>query len=427
MKQVKWAIILFLFTGLFSFSSAATEKITEEFRSLIADYGLNPPEEQSFCYQDMRGEIVGQNKDKLLPIASLTKLFTTFQVVSLLDLNKTYRWQITIDEEKRHLHLSAGFDPYIQEEKLFLLLNSLNLLGYSDFDVVSFDSSFLFYDLPQSKFEPIRPEQVQERLEVYFNTEKNKNFLENYFNGMKRFASKEGLNLEFDFPRMKTKFVSYIEENPLNSEHRKVLFHESKPLYQILKNMNVRSSNLIAQNLFDEVDRLVPFENFLQLHGFALDEISFSNGSGLPWLEEGARFDNLATCSVIVRLLKKLSHAVALKGFRLEDILALSGGLDLGSVGDRLEAYPATSQAVFMKTGTLRLASSLGGLLETVNGEIPFAIINPSSQTSRARRFQDHFVSRLFDFLGEPEAIEYGKINIFPWDENSLFQLSQVD
>lgn len=108
----------------------------------------------------------------------------------------------------------------------------------------------------------------------------------------------------------------------------------------------------------------------------------------------------------------------------LSDIVAVNGGEDLGSFRDRFKDYPETHEAVISKTGTLMHSSTLAGVL-LINGKVPFAILNHTTSTSNAKKFQDSFVSRFFYHLGEATPMDYSKISIFPWDGTSaLLELS---
>ena len=74
--------------------------------------------------------------------------------------------------------------------------------------------------------------------------------------------------------------------------------------------------------------------------------------------------------------------------------------------------------------GTLKHTSSLAGVLMIENA-IPFAILNHTSSSAAARSFQDKFVSRMFNNLGEATPIPYEKLSIFPWDETDFLIAAQ--
>ena len=67
-------------------------------------------------------------------------------------------------------------------------------------------------------------------------------------------------------------------------------------------------------------------------------------------------------------------------------------------------------------------ASTLAGVL-LIGEEVPFAILNQTSDVASAKKFQDSFVERLFHHLGEPTPMVYSKISIFPWDGSDFLEL----
>jgi D-alanyl-D-alanine carboxypeptidase len=104
--------------------------------------------------------------------------------------------------------------------------------------------------------------------------------------------------------------------------------------------------------------------------------------------------------------------------------MAVSGGKDIGSFRDRFLDYPDLHESIISKTGTLKHTSSLAGIL-LINGDIPFAILNHTTNSAGARKFQDRFVSKMFDHLGVPTPLDYTKISIFPWDDSDFLITSR--
>lgn len=76
--------------GLMLAANSWANTLNSDFKTLLAKYGVGALSEQSFCYVNSSDEIAGHQVSKAMPIASVTKLFTTYFSVKMLDLNQTY-------------------------------------------------------------------------------------------------------------------------------------------------------------------------------------------------------------------------------------------------------------------------------------------------------------------------------------------------
>lgn len=165
--------------------------LINDFKSLLPKFQVTPTSEQAFCYRGESG-VNGYQLDKLQRIASLTKLITSFHVAEVLDLQKTYTTKIYISQNK--LHIEGSKDPYFEEEKLLLLMQSLNDLGYSKFDEVTFDRNFLFYDIALQSYEVITSTHTRQRLMTYLNSSNSK-FIRTKWLEAYNFAREEGVEI----------------------------------------------------------------------------------------------------------------------------------------------------------------------------------------------------------------------------------------
>jgi D-alanyl-D-alanine carboxypeptidase len=136
-------------------------------------------------------------------------------------------------------------------------------------------------------------------------------------------------------------------------------------------------------------------------------------------IKAGSRFDNLSSCETMLKVINLIDKSIKKHDLSLSDILAINGGVDLGSFRERFKEFPETFQSVLAKTGTLKNASTLAGFMLTIE-KVPFAILNHTTSTGAARHFQDHFVSKLFDVVGPMVPLIYSKISIFPWDDTAF-------
>ena len=64
------------------------------------------------------------------------------------------------------MHIEGGGDPYFDAEKLLLLFESLNKLGYKVFKKVTFDKNFIFYKIDDRQVD-VTIEKTRTRLSEY--------------------------------------------------------------------------------------------------------------------------------------------------------------------------------------------------------------------------------------------------------------------
>ena len=414
---ITFSLGLILTSGLW-----ANTSLTQDFKSLIASYKVGLLANQAYCYKDAVTAPQGYQVNKMFPIASITKLFTTYLASELLDLNQRYETKIFIKGDQ--LHISGGNDPYFEEEKILLLMKALNEKGYSQFKKVSFDSRFKFSDVALGEHQVLTASHTASKLKIYFNTDSYRSYVKTKWNQVVNFAFEEGTTLDKEMsPQLVVEKIENLEINPLLDTAEIILTHKSKPLHSLLKSMNVMSKNLVAQYVYEQALQVQDLKSFLTSRGLDATQIIFYNGSGLPVKNGNTRKDNLTTCGIVISLTEKLNASLRQKGFEPEQIIAINGGKDNGSFRDRFLKYPETHQAVISKTGTLAISSTLAGTLKTLSGEIEFAIFNKPNSSVGARNFQDHFVTRMFHHLGEAAPIPYEKISIFPWSDSEFFEI----
>lgn len=415
MKKLFFATLL-----LTSAVNAANPALTSEFKTLVTKSKLGPVTDQAYCYAK-DGATSGYQTEKLQRIASVTKVITTFLASETMDLKRSFTTKFYIGKDS--LHIEGGRDPYFEEDKLLLLLKALNELGYTSFKKVTFNRDFLFYDIAMGEYEKITPEKSRARLGFYL-LGKNPASVRAKWQAIRKFAGEEGLDLEVNSPSLIAGSVSIADINPLQNENPVVFIHQSKPLHSLLKTMNVQSKNYVAENIYEAGQKIKNISTLLTENGINPATFKIANGSGLPIIIGKTRTDNLASCNTVLKIISLLAQSIVKHNLELSDIMAVNGGKDLGSFRERFQDYPETHESVLSKTGTLKHTSSLAGIL-LINGNVPFAILNHTVNSSAARKFQDRFVSRMFDHLGVATPLDYTKISIFPWDDSDFLVQSR--
>jgi serine-type D-Ala-D-Ala carboxypeptidase/endopeptidase (penicillin-binding protein 4) len=161
--------------------------------------------------------------------------------------------------------------------------------------------------------------------------------------------------------------------------------HQSLPLIDIVRQMNIYSNNEIAQILADSVggaDRVMQIA--AATANFPPAEIQLINGSGLGVQN---RLSPRAVCQIFRALHQKLQAANS----NLADIFPVAGAEYIGTLKDR--NLPAGTT---IKTGTLNEVSALGGVLPTRDrGLVWFVIVNQGSQIAKLRQQQDALLQSL--------------------------------
>jgi D-alanyl-D-alanine carboxypeptidase/D-alanyl-D-alanine-endopeptidase (penicillin-binding protein 4) len=161
--------------------------------------------------------------------------------------------------------------------------------------------------------------------------------------------------------------------------------HQSLPLIDIVRQMNIYSNNEIAQILADSVggaDRVM--EIAATTANFPPAEIQLINGSGLGVQN---RLSPRAICQIFRTLHQKLQAA----NTNLADIFPVAGAEYIGTLKDRHLPVGTT-----IKTGTLNEVSALAGLLPTRDrGLVWFVIVNQGSQIAKLRQQQDTLLQSL--------------------------------
>jgi D-alanyl-D-alanine carboxypeptidase len=407
-------ILLFLLSAS---AVAQTDVFEVEHQKLLTKYKINPLSEQTYCFsQDEK--VDGFQVDKLQRIASVSKVLTTLHASEVLDLRKTYTTKIFISDD--HLHIQGSLDPYFEEDGILLLFKELNRLGYKKFKLVTFDENFWFYDLGLSTYRRITPEDTLTRLKFYL-TPKNKPSVRSLWNTVLNFAKEENIDLERTLPELSATQVKLVPKDLTLDSNARVYEHTSLPLHRIMKSMNVMSKNHVAQNLWLEASKIKTIQAVLAENGIPGNTFAFYTGSGLPIESGRTRVDNLASCRTVLKVITLLEKSLKKHRLNLSDVMALTGGKDLGSFRERFKKYPLAEDTIFAKTGTIKNASALAGMILS-RENIPFAVLNHTVNVASARSFQDEFVDSMLQSFEPLAPFPYLKISIFPWDGSDFLK-----
>ncbi|MBE9118780.1 D-alanyl-D-alanine carboxypeptidase [Lusitaniella coriacea LEGE 07157] len=173
--------------------------------------------------------------------------------------------------------------------------------------------------------------------------------------------------------------------NALPPSSQLLLTHQSLKMYQILKQMNIYSNNMVAEALGqlmgggDVVAQIAA--NVAEVPP---EEINLINGSGLGTA-------NRISPRAVTAMLQAIEGKLQDHSTSLPDLFPVAGRDTLGTMLDRNLPSETT-----IKTGTLARVSALAGVLPTQKyGWVWFAVINDGSNIEALRQQQDRLLQRL--------------------------------
>lgn len=380
-------------------------------------------------------EVAGKNLDQLMPIASVSKVYTSLMAVTKYNLDfkfSTYAYVTAVSAGVYDVHIQGSGDPYFNKYKMHMLISKLNEMKVVKIRNLTFDENVKFLIETDKKFNlgsvTINPLVLKAHLDfptpqlVKSEFTQLKQILKSYPEtyalakangiGMFRFADLKISNIAFK-PAADFKLPDRTEK----------IFVSSQNFQTILKSMNWNSNNFAANRIFVDSGSLQRFEK-LYYTDFkqTKNDVEFVNGSGQNHdLTGNGRLYNEATCRNTVRTLHILNKAVQAQKHQLQDIMSVVG-VDVGStVGGKVYKSTNTDGAVIAKSGTVGTNVALAGYAHTKTGNYYFMINaevkNASnSEAARARTLIALELQKLVKSKGGPIKIAYKRQN--PLNDN---------
>lgn len=336
------------------------------------------------CYVALNDpdNIKGENIDVRLPLASTSKLITSYRAIKEKTVN--YKFQTVfylnkVGDGLYDLHIQGSRDPYFGAERFHYAISELNKRGITKIRNLTFDQNFKFFwfvdDVDSnnslaggfyiSALDP-RPDTIKSQLKAY------RSLTQGYAETLAK-AAKVGVkmipnpvftvqSIEFqaleDFKYDSVKMVqSYVVNSP--------------PLSNLLKEMNRNSNNHAANQIFEHFEAFGKFSDFIKKN-LNLDKSSIvmHNGSGdRVDTAQGARY-NEASCSSMLKILMDMHKTLLLQKSSLTKVATVIGTNQGTATG--LYTSDKTSDAVVAKTGTVNPAVTLAGLASTEKGLVFF-------------------------------------------------------
>lgn len=355
-------------------TSVVTEKNIQVYLQNLTQNGI-PSDRQGIWIQSGWHSLASNQGTTPLPAASLTKIATTLValdhwgakhqlVTKIYSTGKIEEGVITGD-----LIVEGNGDPLLVWEEAIAIGNTLNRLGINSIqgDLLVTEQFYMNYQ-----------RQPQKSGELF----------------------KQALNHQQWQPEITQQYLQMPEATPqpqvaiagevrlveaIPSQSRLLLSHQSLPMAEILRQMNIYSNNQMAQMLADLLGSAKEIATTAAaVADFPAAEIQLINGSGLG---EANLISPRAVCQMLIaidRLLKSSAMTAA-------DLFPTAGKDLVGTTKDR--GFPP---GISVKTGTLDNVSALAGVIPTRDREhIYFSMINYGHQYQYFRQQQDLLLNEL--------------------------------
>lgn len=369
------------------------------FEKTIQKYRLQSS--SSYCYKDEAGTIFSNHLSELRNIGSLTKLFTTLLAVDHYDLQHEFRTKFHLLTSEQpdtlpYLYIEGDLDPTINADNLRLLALEIRKLG--SLQKIVFDSKFVAY-LKNSHDDP---QQFPSLYDVK--------------SMQKMLTKKFGIATESTSQNL-SEFIADKNSAGQSIQLLRTFIHKSWSVQEILKVMNTKSDNSIADILFDSIPKEAR-ENIFIKYEFPENEIKLFNGSGYPVYIGGARADNKASCGSILNTLTLLSGCLQNKCMSLNEVFQQS--CDPGT----LQSYnyfpdkPEIEQNILGKTAYTMYVRGLAGWTD-ITKQIPFVFLiatKPNTPPSNARGAMIEVVNKLYQTTSPYSVCEADSVSTYPVD-----------
>jgi serine-type D-Ala-D-Ala carboxypeptidase/endopeptidase (penicillin-binding protein 4) len=362
------------------------EKTIGQYLQTLKSQGLDP-QQQAVWLQTDGALLIDRNGKIPIPVASLTKTATSLAAITTWGLDKRFITEIggggKIDRGtlQGDLIIHGGDDPLFVWEDAIALAQSLNQLGIDRVkgNLIVVGKFHMNYKAdPQKAGELLKQALTGINLPpALLNTEfKDVNIV--------KLPTAPTATTNTKLPQVQIGGkVLVVTESP--TVITPLIRHQSLPLVDIVRQMNIYSNNEIAQILADSVGGAEQVMKIVSTTAkFPPAEIQLINGSGLG-------VQNRISPHAVCRIFRTLHQTLQPANLNLADIFPVAGAEYIGTLKERHLPVGTT-----IKTGTLNEVSALGGVLPTRDrGLVWFVIVNKGSQITKLRQQQDTLLQSL--------------------------------
>lgn len=310
-------------------------------------------------------------------IASLSKVLTSHWAIA--KLGPEYRFETKIyvtpgvSQTSCNLHFEGDMDPYMGRDMLATVFPQVRAVlkerKCNSVDTVSYDENFR-----------VLLDAMKHHSDESFGWNNPAAFVriartDADFKAYLQYKSQIKYNPKNVGPISKERYHEYLKDVPF-----KAYSFKSRPLYMILKDFNKYSFNYPPEILFQKLGGPTAYAAFIQSRlGLGTNSVEMYNGSGYPVAKDDSQIYNLVSCTALVKIIQDLDtllvNAKASRPYQLADVMAVGGGGETYSTFKSLYASGTYQNTLVAKTGSANLAITFGGMLNTKDGHLYFAVL----------------------------------------------------
>lgn len=387
----------------------------------------------SECYvlDDNKSLIQGENIDKKLPIASVSKLVTSYWSTLQVGLDFQFVTNIYVNatdqKDVYDVYIQGSRDPLFGKESLHYMISGLNKNGIKKVRHLYFDENFKFYwDVTSGKvaaahYELESPSQSIVKDQML----KNGGWLAGYQQTQKS-AANFGVKL-VDRPSFSVASVDPVKRKDMNVSSSIQHFSlKSSQLVKLLKEMNRTSNNHAANQIFQRMGGADKFEGFIYDRlKLTPESIDFVNGSGDRHdLADGKSKYNSASCRAMIGILRDYRKVLRSQGKDLQSVMAVAG-IGPSTLGRFVNDI--TTDALVAKTGFVSPARTLAGMISTQKGDVlfmyNFALNGTLNDKNEASNKIAQAVTKLVRQFGGPDVLHAKSVQFLSFDGSSFSEI----
>ena len=368
-------------------SASVVQDIVDDYLENLSQQGIDSDRQGVWLQSDWI-ELADRNGEIPVAAASLTKIATTLATIGKLGVDRLFITQIyhtgTIEDGilKGDLIVEGSRDPFFVWEEAIALSNTLNRLGIREItgNLLVNDEFYMNYTSDPTVAGKLLKQGLDSSL---WSSEVRQQFR----------------TLPLTTPRPQLSIVGEVKViQNIPATARLLVLHQSLPLVDILRQMNIYSNNKMAQMLTELVGGASVVADYgREVTGVSASEIQLINGSGLG---EANRISPRAA----TKMLMAIEHLLQSSGLEITDIFPVAERDRVGTMENR-----NLPQGVAIKTGTLDRVSALAGVIPiTEERRVWFAVINSGWQIKQFRQQQDELLQELANYWHLKPSLEQG-------------------
>lgn len=365
--------------------SQAEAAVSQHLRGMAA---LNAPVNSQGIWIQSGNQVLAQHEGtQALPAASLTKIATT--LAALTTWGPSHRFETLVSATgpiengvlKGDLVVQGGSDPFFVWEEAIILGNALNQKGIRQVNgnLIITENFAMNFETDPSQAGGL----LKQALDASLWSADTATQYQNLPSGTAR-------------PQVKINgTVQFQPASALKNRSKLLVRHQSLPMVDILKAMNIYSNNSMSEMLANSMGGAAEVvQRVRQVTQIPTAEIQLKNGSGLG-------IENRLSPRAITSMLVATQRYLQPRDLTLADIYPV-----MGRDGGTLK-YRRLPPGSTVKTGTLNEVSSLAGVVPTRDrGLVWFAMINlGTGNLEDFHQQQDRLLQSLQQAWGTPSPL----------------------